>query len=103
MRIGRKVVIPAVITMIATAAMLVTAPSAMAKPSNCTISYPGGGSSGLVTSVCTGGTGYQQIDVVMYRDGAGQQAVVGNWAAVGQVSSVNVPWTIQYAFINLSN
>jgi hypothetical protein len=57
-----------------------------------------------VTSLCTSGTGYQQIDVVMYMPGDGENAVVGNWAAVGQVSSVNVPWpVILYTFINTSN
>lgn len=100
MRIGRRVVVGAATVAAAAGTMLVAAPSAMATQSNCTISYP---DSNTVTSVCTSGTGYQQIDVVMYRDGAGEQAVVGNWAAVGQVSSVHVPWTTLYAFINFSN
>lgn len=99
MRVGRKAIVPVVIAMATTGTMLVTAPSAMAAPSNCTINT----NVNPATSICTGGTGYQQIDVVMYRDGAGEQAVVGNWAPVGQVSSVYVPWTVLYAFVNLSN
>jgi hypothetical protein len=97
MRTGRTAIIGAVI---AAGTMLVTAPSAMAAPGNCTISYP---SANTVTSLCTSGTGHQQIVVVMYQGNAGENAVAGNWAAVGQVSTVYVPWTIVSARVNLSN
>jgi hypothetical protein len=63
----------------------------MAAPANCTISYPG---ASTVTSLCTSGTGYQQIDMVMYMPGDGENAVAGNCAAVGQVSCVHVPWPV---------
>ena len=66
MRIGRTAIVGAVIAATTAGTMLVAAPSALAAPGNCTISYPGGST---VTSVCTSGTGHQQIDVVMYRDG----------------------------------
>jgi hypothetical protein len=97
MRIGRTAIVGAVI---AAGTMLVTAPSAMAAPGNCTISYPG---DNTVTSLCTSGTGHQQIVVVMYQGNAGENVVAGNWAAVGQVSTVYVPWTIVSARVNLSN
>jgi hypothetical protein len=97
MRIGRTAIVG---TAIAAGAMLVMAPSAMAAPGNCTISYP---TDNTVTSLCTSGTGHQQIVVVMYQGNAGENAVAGNWAAVGQVSSVYVPWTIVDARVNLSN
>ena len=101
MRIGRTAIVGAVIAATTAGTVLGMAPSALAAPGNCTISYPGGNT---VTSVCTSGTGHQQIDVVMYRDQeTGEQAVVGNWAAVGQVSTVNVPWNIVYAFVATSN
>jgi hypothetical protein len=76
-----------------------TPPSAMAAPGNCTISYAGN----TVSSLCTSGTGHQQIVVEMYQANAGEDAVAGNWAAVGKVSTVYVPWTIVSAWVNLSN
>jgi hypothetical protein len=100
MRIGRTAVIGAVIAATTAGTVLTTAPSAMAAPGNCTISYPG---DNTVTSLCTSGTGHQQIVVVMYQGDAGENAVAGNWAAVGQVSTVYVPWTIVSAWVNLSN
>jgi hypothetical protein len=100
MRIGRTAIVGAIMAATTTGAMLVAAPSAMAAPGNCTISYPGGNT---VTSRCTSGTGHQQIVVLMYQGNAGENAVAGNWAAVGQVSTVYVPWTIVSAWVNLSN
>lgn len=63
MRIGRKAIVGAAIAATAAGTMMVAAPKAMATPSNCTISYPMGYYQ--VASVCTSGTGYQEIDVVM--------------------------------------
>jgi hypothetical protein len=100
MRIGRTQIVGAVIAATAAGTMLVAAPGAMAAPGGCTISYP---TATTVTSLCTSGTGRQQIVVVMYQGNAGENAVAGNWAAVGQVSSVYVPWTIVSARVNLSN
>jgi hypothetical protein len=97
MRIGRKAILGAVIAATTTGTMLVAAPHAFATPGNCTISYP---SSSTVTSLCTSGTGSQEISVVMSQSPGGEvNEVAGNCAPVGQVSSVNVPWTIMYAFI----
>jgi hypothetical protein len=89
MRIGRKAILGAVIAATTTGTMLVAAPHAFAAPGNCTISYPG---NSTVTSLCTSGTGYQAIDVVMYMYGDGYTAAVGNCAPVGQVSSTRIPW-----------
>ena len=100
MRIGRTPIVGAVVAAATAGTMLVAAPSAMAAPGSCTISYP---SANTVTSLCTSGTGHQQIVVVMYQGDAGENAVAGNWAAVGQVSTVYVPWTIVSAWVNLSN
>jgi hypothetical protein len=100
MRIGRTPIVGAVIAATTAGTMLVAAPSAMAAPGSCTISYP---TASTVTSLCTSGTGHQQIVVVMYQGNAGENAVAGNWAAVGQVSTVYVPWTIVNAWVNLSN
>jgi hypothetical protein len=102
MRIGRKAIVGAAIAATAAGTMMVAAPKAMATPSNCTISYPTGYYQ--VASVCTGGTGYQAIDVVMYMPGDGENAVVGNCAAIGQVSEVHVPWpVILSTFVFTSN
>ncbi|HXL93084.1 MAG TPA: hypothetical protein VN969_29510 [Streptosporangiaceae bacterium] len=100
MRIGRTAIIGTVIVATTAGTMLVAAPRALAAPGNCTISYPG---DNTVTSVCTSGTGHQQIVVVMYQGNAGENVVAGNWAAVGQVSTVYVPWTIVSARVNLEN
>jgi len=99
MRIGRTAIVGAIIAATTAGTMLVAVPSAMAAPGNCTISYTGSG----VSSLCTSGTGHQQIVVVMYQANAGENAVAGNWAAVGQVSTVYVPWTIVSAYVNLRN
>jgi hypothetical protein len=91
MLIGRKAIVCAAIAATAAGTMMVAAPNAMATLGNCTISYPGGFYG--ITSVCTSGTGYQEIDVIMYLDSQdGEQADVGNCAAIGQVSKVHVPW-----------
>lgn len=100
MRIGRTPIVGAVIAATTAGTMLIAAPSAMAAPGSCTISYP---TASTVTSLCTSGTGHQQIVVEMYQGNAGKNAVAGNWAAVGQVSTVYVPWTIVSAWVNLSN
>ena len=100
MRIGRTPIVGAVVAAATAGTMLVAAPSAMAAPGSCTISYP---TANTVTSLCTSGTGHQQIVVVMYQGDAGENAVAGNCAAVGQVSSVHVPWpVILSAFVNTS-
>ena len=103
MRIGRKAVVVAVIAATAAGTMMFAAPKAMATPSNCTISYPTGYYQ--VASVCTGGTGYQEIDVVMSQGAGGEvNAVSGNCAAIGQVSEVHVPWpVILSVFVYKSN
>jgi hypothetical protein len=100
MRFGRTPIVGAVIAATTAGTMLVAAPGAMAAPGSCTISYP---TANTVTSLCTSGTGHQQIVVEMYQGNAGNNAVAGNWAAVGQVSTVYVPWTIVSAWVNLSN
>jgi hypothetical protein len=101
MRIGRKAIIGAVVAATTAGTMLAAAPRALAVPGNCTVISP---DASPVSSVCTSGTGYQQIDVVMYMPGDGENAVVGNCAAVGQVSTVNVPWpVILYAFANVNS
>jgi hypothetical protein len=100
MRIGRTPIVGAVIAATTAGTMLAAAPGAMAAPGSCTISYP---TASTVTSLCTSGTGHQQIVVEMYQGNAGENAVAGNWAAVGQVSTVYVPWTIVSAWVNLSN
>jgi hypothetical protein len=104
MRIGRKAIIGAAIAATAAGTMMVAAPKAMAAPSNCTISYPTSGYY-QVASVCTSGTGYQEIDVVMSQGAGGEEnAVSGNCAAIGQVSEVHVPWpVILYTFVYTSN
>ena len=99
-RSRRTPLVAAVIAVTAATTVLVAAPAAMAAPGNCTISYP---TANTVTSLCTSGTGHQQIVVEMYQGNAGNNAVAGNWAAVGQVSTVYVPWTIVSAWVNLSN
>lgn len=99
MRIGRAQIVGAVAVATTAGTMLAVAPGAMAAPGGCTISYP---APTTVTSLCTSGTGRQQIVVVMYQANAGENAVVGNWATVGHVSSVYVPWTIVSARVNLS-
>ena len=103
MRIGRKAIVSAAIAATAAGTMMVAAPKAMATPSNCTISYPTGYYQ--VASVCTGGTGYQEIDVVMSQGAGGEvNAVSGNCAAIGQVSEVHVPWpVILSVFVYKSN
>jgi hypothetical protein len=103
MRIGRKAIVGTAIAATAAGTMTVAAPRAMATPGNCTISYPTGYYQ--VASVCTGGTGYQQIDVVMSQGAGGEEnAVVGNCAAIGQVSEAHVPWpVILSVFVHTSN
>jgi hypothetical protein len=92
MPIGRKAILGAVIAATTAGTMLVAAPHALAAPGSCTISYP---SDGDVTSLCTSGTGNQEIDVVMAQEVGGEvSAVAGNCAPVGQVSSVHVPWPV---------
>ena len=103
MCIGRKAIVGAAIAATAAGTMMFAAPKAMATPSNCTISYPTGYYQ--VASVCTGGTGYQEIDVVMSQGAGGEvNAVSGNCAAIGQVSEVHVPWpVILSVFVYKSN
>jgi len=103
MRIGRKAIVGAALAATAAGTMMFAAPKAMATPSNCTISYPTGYYQ--VASVCTGGTGYQEIDVVMSQGAGGEvNAVSGNCAAIGQVSEVHVPWpVILSVFVYKSN
>jgi len=103
MRIGRKAIVGAAIAATAAGTMMFAAPKAMATPSNCTISYPTGYYQ--VASVCTGGTGYQEIDVVMSQGAGGEvNAVSGNCASIGQVSEVHVPWpVILSVFVYKSN
>ena len=103
MRIGRKAIVGAALAATAAGTMMFAAPKAMATPTNCTISYPTGYYQ--VASVCTGGTGYQEIDVVMSQGAGGEvSAVSGNCAAIGQVSEVHVPWpVILSVFVYKSN
>jgi hypothetical protein len=103
MRIGRKAIVGAALAATAAGTMMFAAPKAMATPSNCSISYPTGYYQ--VASVCTGGTGYQEIDVVMSQGAGGEvNAVSGNCAAIGQVSEVHVPWpVILSVFVYKSN
>jgi len=103
MRIGLKAIVGAALAATAAGTMMFAAPKAMATPSNCTISYPTGYYQ--VASVCTGGTGYQEIDVVMSQGAGGEvNAVSGNCAAIGQVSEVHVPWpVILSVFVYKSN
>lgn len=100
MRSARRVVVAAVIAVTTSATTLVAAPEAMAAPGNCTISYP---APSEVASLCTTGTGHQRIDLVIYQADAGENAVEGNWAAVGQYSTVYTSWTVLSAWVELSN
>ena len=93
MRIGRKAIVSAVIAATAAGTMMFAAPKAMATPSNCTISYPA--ANYTASAVCTSGTGYYEVDVVMSQGAGGQiNAVQGNCAAIGQVSGVNASWPV---------
>jgi len=81
-------------------AVLFTATNASAAPGNCTISY---GNGSTAASLCTTGTGHHRIDLVIFQANAGENAVEGNWAAVGQYSRVNTSWEIVNAWVELSN
>jgi hypothetical protein len=86
---------------VATAAtVLFTATNASATPGNCTISY---GNGSTAASLCTTGTGMHRIDLVIFQANAGENAVEGNWAPVGQYSRVNTSWEILQAWVELSN
>lgn len=100
MRSKRRAVSAAVIAVAAAGTMLATAGSANATPSNCTISY---GGIATAESLCTSGTGHHRIDLVIFQANAGENAVEGNWAAVGQYSTVNTSWEILNAWVELSN
>ena len=95
MRNRRRAISAAVVAAAAIGTMVVTATNASATPGNCTLHA----TSSPVTALCTTGTGEYMVDVVMYRDGVGQQAVNSPWTPIGQVASVNVPWTIQNAWL----
>ena len=101
MRSRRRVAAAAVIALTTAGAVLATAPVAMAEPGTCTITYTYPGAT--AASLCTTGTGHHRIDLVIYQANAGENAVEGNWAAVGQYSTVNTSWTIVSAWVELSN
>lgn len=61
-----------------------TASSAMATPTNCTVTY----GSNWAQSLCTGGTGQHRVHMLQrhFMPGAGGIICVGPWANVGAVS-----------------
>ncbi|NRQ38990.1 hypothetical protein HII36_45300, partial [Nonomuraea sp. NN258] len=70
---------------------------ALATPTNCTI----WADSSYAYSKCTGGTGEHMIGVEQWHPWAGPILLTGEWAAVGQVSSVRLtPYTIRRTWIN---
>ena len=99
MRNKRRVVSAAVIAAAAATTMLATATTASATPTNCTITTVNFNPA----SLCTGGTGHHRVDLVIFQANAGQNAVEGNWAAVGQYSTVSTSWTIVREWVELSN
>lgn len=100
MRSKRRAAGAAVVAVAAIGATLFTATNASATPGNCTISY---GNGSTAASLCTTGTGSHRIDLVIFLPGDGENAVEGNWAAVGQYSRVNTSWEIVNAWVELSN
>jgi hypothetical protein len=101
MRSTRKVVGATVIAVATATTMLATATNALAAPGNCTITFALPGAT--AASLCTTGTGHHRIDLVIFQDNAGENAVEGNWAAVGQYSTVNTSWEIVNSWVELSN
>lgn len=89
----RSVIGTAAVAMAAVGAMLTSAPSAQAAPTNCTVSY-GSGAGSTISSLCTGGTGHHRIHAVLNAldPRLPQRIVLGDWAPVGQASVAANPW-----------
>ena len=109
MRIGRWVAAPCIVSLLAAAAVVGTATSAAAIPSDCSISYgsqpaPWGGTQPTVSSFCASGTGQHKIHMTQrhFDPTAGPIAVEGPWANVGSYSTTTYPpHTITNVWIEL--
>ncbi|MGC5341276.1 hypothetical protein ACPXCE_00070 [Streptomyces sp. DT24] len=93
MRRKRRAIGAAALAAAAAGTMLAVAAPAQAAPGNCTIS-----TSNPVSSLCTTGTGYHRIHMVLNAldPRLPQRIILGDWAPVGQKSVASNPWGSQY-------
>jgi hypothetical protein len=97
MRISRWVAAPCIVSLLAVGTVVGTATTAVAIPSDCTISYgsaprPGGGTQLTASSFCASGTGEHRIYVRQqhFDPTAGPIVCIGPWAPVGASSTTGI-------------
>lgn len=93
MRVKKRAASAFVITLVTAGALVATAPSAMAVPSDCSIIFSTSGGRNFVSSLCTTGTGQHRIHMTLqhFDPSVGRIPIVGDWANVGQYSTSGYP------------
>ena len=104
MRIRRLLAAPCIVTLLAASAVIGTATSAAAIPSDCTITYGFNGSQRTASSFCASGTGEHRIYVRQqhFDPTAGPIVCIGPWVPVGATSTTGItPHTIVDAHVEV--